>query len=397
MRTRELFRHRKVICVVVRLATRERAVALSLSAAFVTTPGTRGAMLKRRAGRHGVTSMHLFERLATAYGAVDEQGFAQLQASPLVLDVKPSGSFDLVAPQHGGAMQPVTPAAGPTWGLEALGIPALWAQRLTGNGILVGHLDDGIDAAHPALRDAVRAAVRIDHAGKPGTGQVPPGAHGTHTAGSIVGRRHQSAQVGVAPDAELVSACVVGDGDTVNQVLGGIEWALRKGTRVLSMSIGQRGFVEGYGHVIDEIRRNKCLPVIATGNTYVGSTMSPANYENALSVGAVGQDGVVLLQSGSEVMRRRNDPMVPDLAGPGANIVSCIPGGRFGTDSGTSMATPHIAGLAALLMQDRPAATPEQVEAAIFASCKIAPGNKPGRIGRGMPYGPAALAALRAM
>jgi subtilisin family serine protease len=93
-------------------------------------------------------------------------------------------------------------------------------------------------------------------------------------------------------------------------------------------------------------------------------------------------------------LNREEDPIVPDLVGPGVNVISCIPGNKFAEMSGTSMATPHIAGLAALLLQAGPTATIDQVENAIFASCRLLPEMTSERANRGVPNAPAAFRAL---
>lgn len=79
-------------------------------------------------------------------------------SSPLALDVQPSSGLNLVAPQHGASWEAVAPASGPTWGLETLGIPDLWGERLSGKVIVVGHIDDCIDVTHPEIWPAVPAA-----------------------------------------------------------------------------------------------------------------------------------------------------------------------------------------------------------------------------------------------
>ena len=85
---------------------------------------------------------------------------------------------------------------------------------------------------------------------------------------------------------------------------------------------------------------------------------------------------------------------MPDLVGPGVDVISCVPGGLYMQMSGSSMATPHIAGLAALLMQAKPKKTMDEIEAAIFKSCALKPGMLPNRASRGFPNGPKALSLL---
>jgi subtilisin family serine protease len=99
--------------------------------------------------------------------------------------------------------------------------------------------------------------------------------------------------------------------------------------------------------------------------------------------------------SSSQRFKRTRDPIVPDLVAPGANIISAMPGGSYQAMDGTSMATPHVAGLAALLFEAVPKATVTEVERAIFDSCRRPAGMLPERGNRGVPDASRALAQLR--
>jgi subtilisin family serine protease len=144
------------------------------------------------------------------------------------------------------------------------------------------------------------------------------------------------------------------------------------------------------------LRRRGVLPVFAVGNEGPGTSRSPGNYPEALSVGAIDKKQVVASFSSSQRFSRRRDPVVPDLVAPGVNVISAKPGGGFQAMDGSSMATPHIAGLAALLLQARPKATVSAVERAIIASCILPPGVDPERANHGMPNATKALASMRA-
>jgi subtilisin family serine protease len=98
--------------------------------------------------------------------------------------------------------------------------------------------------------------------------------------------------------------------------------------------------------------------------------------------------------SSSQQFVRADDMLAPDLVGPGVDIISAKPGGGYQSMDGTSMATPHIAGLAALLFQAKPTATPDEIEQAIFSSCEGGPGLPSSRANRGFPNAPRALAHL---
>ncbi|MDR7548306.1 MAG: S8 family serine peptidase, partial [Armatimonadota bacterium] len=284
-----------------------------------------------------------------------------------------------------------------TWGIEAINVPAVWEEGLTGRGVLVGHLDTGVDAAHPTLRGAVRAFAEFDRLGR----QVRPAPrphdtddHGTHTAATIAGREVRGRAVGVAPGAELACAIVIEGGDVVARVLGGMDWAVGQGVRVLSMSLGFRGWWEDFRPLVRLLRARNVLPVFAVGNEGPGTSRSPGNYPEALSVGAADRPGRVADFSSSQRFRRRFDPVVPDLVAPGMDVISARPGGGYQAMDGTSMATPHVAGLAALLWEAKPEATETQIERAILRSCILPPDVSADRAGRGIPDAVRALDIL---
>jgi subtilisin family serine protease len=164
---------------------------------------------------------------------------------------------------------------------------------------------------------------------------------------------------------------------------------------VLNLSLGWPSYTESFLSIVEALRANECLPVIASGNESEGSTRSPGNYAQALSVGAVGPNGRVAPFSSSEVMNRDQDRIVPDIVAPGVDIWSASPGGGFQMMQGTSMATPHVAGLAALLFEAQPDASVAQVEAAIFASAIRTAHLTETRAGRGVPHAVAALKHLQ--
>jgi subtilisin family serine protease len=135
--------------------------------------------------------------------------------------------------------------------------------------------------------------------------------------------------------------------------------------------------------------------VFAVGNEGPGTSRFPGNYHNVLSIGACDRNDQVADFSGSQRFLKPADRMVPDLVAPGVDIISCVPNGGFARMSGSSMATPHIAGLAALLFSAEPAATADDVEAAIEQSCVLPADMNPTRGNRGIPDAARALAALR--
>jgi subtilisin len=173
-----------------------------------------------------------------------------------------------------------------------------------------------------------------------------------------------------------------------------MDWALGNGAKVLSMSLGFPGFVPDFLPIVRILRLRGMLPVIAVGNEGAGTSRSPGNYAEALAVGWANEDDTVDPESSSQRFQRAEQPIVPDLVAPGGDIVSTAPGGGYQLMSGTSMATPHVAGLAAILWLAKPQATVNQIERAIVDSCSPLPGVPDERQGRGFPNGPRALQLL---
>src|SRR5262249_40588170 len=136
----------------------------------------------------------------------------------------------------------------PTWGISRLNVPALWANGIDGKGVVVGHLDTGVDGSHPALNRAIAAFAEFDMAGNEVPRAKPHDSdeHGTHTAGTIVGRPLSRREFGVAPRARLASALVIEGGQVIARILAGLEWIISKNARILSMSLGLRGYTPAF-------------------------------------------------------------------------------------------------------------------------------------------------------
>ena len=337
-----------------------------------------------------------YPNLGVALGVTDRSGVAALRADTRVQAVSGAPRLGLIRPT---ARASASLTRKVTWGIDALGVPELWDGGLSGDGVLVAHLDTGVDGKHPALKKAITAFLEVDRLGIPVESSKKPfdtDDHGTHTAGIIAGRPDRSKRnIGVAPGASLASAVVIERGRTVARVLAGMDWAVGQGARVLSMSLGFQGYVDDFLGVTRKLREKGVLPVIAIGNEGPGQTRSPGNYVEALSVGWSNRDDTVDPDSSSGRFRRRRQPSVPDLVAPGGDIVSAKPGGGYQMMSGTSMATPHVAGLAALLFEAKPTATVAAVERAIMGSCRKLADVPDTRQGKGIPDAPDALRRLR--
>ncbi len=344
------------------------------------------------AGGGAPSAVRVYPNLGVALGTVDKTGLKGLRADERVAEVAGALPITLIRPV---AVRAVKPTRSVTWGLLRLGVPELWDQGFKGSGVLVGHLDTGIDGKHPALKPAIGHFAEFDLLGNlvPDATPHDTAEHGSHTAGTIAGRPVTATAFGVAPEAMLASAIVIEGGQIIARILAGMDWAVGLGVRVLSMSLGLPGWHDDFLALCRVLRARNVLPVFAAGNEGPGTSRSPGNYDDVLSVGACAQDDHVAdFSSSQEFLPKRT---VPDLVGPGVGIISSVPGGGFMEMDGTSMATPHIAGLAALLFGALPTATADQVEAALFASCELPATMTADRGNRGVPNGPRALAILK--
>jgi subtilisin family serine protease len=328
--------------------------------------------------------VRLFPRLGFALGFASAEGVEGLAARADVEKVMSAPELSLIRPVARAAAGRPTAV---TWGIQRLKADLLWEAGVTGKDVIVGHLDTGVDGAHPALANAIADFVEFDLQGNrvPAAAAHDSGEHGTHTAGTILGRATGRGAFGMAPDAKLASALVIEGGNVVARILGGMEWIVEKRVRILSMSLGLRGYTTAFQAIVDALRANGVLPIFAAGNEGVNTSRSPGNYGNVLSVGAMASNDTVPDFSSSEQFNRADNPLIPDLVAPGAGVLSCIPGGGYAEMDGTSMATPHVAGLAALLLQAAPTASPDDLENAIQDSCVLPPTMIKDRANRGVP------------
>jgi serine protease AprX len=259
-----------------------------------------------------------------------------------------------------------------TWGLMEMGIPEMW-KKTKGKGVTVGVLDTGVHGEHPALKGRVKDFAVVDPLGRRITASpmFDCGTHGTHVCGTIAGGVADGVAIGVAPEASLcVAAVLVGDA-TVRTLLEGIAWAVEKGADIINMSLGfdhyEPLFAEIFKILVDDYG---VLPVVAIGNENHGNTSSPGNCYNAFSVGALEKGPgkkreIAFFSSGASLVFPGGEPAAlvnkPDVVAPGVQVFSCIPPEQksdgvyeYSYMDGTSMATPHVSGVAALLMAARP-------------------------------------------
>ena len=325
----------------------------------------------------------------------------RLRTVPGVRDVLPAGSY---APHLSATPQQI-------------GAPALWGQGLetAGQGVKIGIIDSGIDAGHPFFDPTgyamptgfpkgqdrfTTAKVIVARVFAPKSATVASArvafsdddsSHGTHVAGIAAGNADTPAgggrrASGVAPRAYLGNYKVFvetnsGLSPNANSpaIVAAIEAAVADGMDVINFSGGEPEIEPSrdiVARALDAAAAAGVVSVVAAGNDYndfgAGSVSSPANSEAAIAVGAVEIGGSPTTRTHAEFSSVGPTTislrLKPDVAAPGVDVLSSVPGGGWSEFSGTSMAAPHVAGSAALLRQRHPSWSAEQIKSALVQS-----------------------------
>lgn len=305
-----------------------------------------------------------------------------------------------------------------SWGVKAVGADT---SPYTGDGVVIAVLDTGIDAGHSAF-----SGVQIVEKDFTGEGNGDQHGHGTHCAGTILGRDTDNTRIGVARGVKkaVIGKVLGSQGGSTDQIFRAITWAIENGANVISMSLGMDfpGYVktlmqsglpaepaasrglEGYRANVLLFDRlslfinslaafaQPAILVAAAGNeserpTWEIAVSPPAVAEGVISVAALGEGA-----QGLEVARFSNTGA--DVSGPGVNVISAKAGGGLRSMNGTSMATPHVAGVACLWaekLSKQGQFTTEHFIARVVGNAVIAPlkpGFDPSDVGAGLVLAP---------
>lgn len=267
-----------------------------------------------------------------------------------------------------------------------IGAPTAWKAGYTGKGVKIAVLDTGADDTHPDLKGQILASKNFS--GAPDT--KDHFGHGTHVSSIAAGTGAKSGGKfkGVAPDAKLLEGKVLDDdgfGDD-SGILAGMEWAVAQGADVINLSLGGTDTpgIDPLEAAVDKLSADSgVLFAIAAGNEGdgAGTVGSPGSADSALTVGAV-DDNDLLADFSSRGPRVGDGAIKPDVTAPGVDITAAASPGSvidkevgqspagYLTISGTSMATPHVAGAAALLKQQHPDWKYTELKGALTASTK---------------------------
>ncbi|SDG86914.1 Serine protease, subtilisin family [Lentzea fradiae] len=251
-----------------------------------------------------------------------------------------------------------------------IGAPAVHERGITGKGVKVAIVDTGVDENHPDL--VGQQIAEKNFTDDPDT--VDRYGHGTHVGATVAS--HGAQYGGVAPGVQLIDAKVCSlNGCQDSWILEGMRWAAEQGAQVINLSLGGTDFpeVDPLEQAVDDLTAEfGVLFVIASGNDgSTGSVNSPGSADAALTVGAVDRDDSLAWFS-SRGPRVGDSGLKPEVTAPGVGIVAAAAGtnGDHIASDGTSMAAPHVAGAAALLLQQHPDWTPAQLKSALASTAK---------------------------
>jgi len=265
-----------------------------------------------------------------------------------------------------------------TYGLRKVRAAEVWNELgIDGTGVVVGVLDTGIDANHDDLAGRVIKTKDFvsnyaDDAANDGHG------HGTHCAGSIGGGATSGKAIGVAPKVTFLGGKIFSDsGSTTREaIMNGMQWMTDPDgnpetndfPRVVSNSWGGPMGTH-WVEIMSTWHAMGIAPVFAAGNSgpRPGTVGAPGAYKEAITIGATdSQDRIARFSSRGPVTFQGETYIKPDVSAPGVDVYSAKPGGGYQLMSGTSMATPHVAGVVALMLQADPDLPVERIREILY-------------------------------
>jgi len=252
-----------------------------------------------------------------------------------------------------------TPTATPTpiatqnlpWGIDRIDADLAWTTS-SGSGIKVAIIDTGIDTGHPDLTANIKGGVNTI---KSWVGYNDDNGHGTHVAGIVAALNNDYGVVGVGPQIDLYAVKALdrrGSG-YLSDVIEGLDWAIQNNMQVVNMSLGTTSDIQSFSEAVQRVNSAGIVQVAAAGND--GKAVNyPAAYPEVIAVSATDQTDTIASWSsrGAEI----------DLAAPGVSIYSTYKNSAYKTLSGTSMASPHVAGAAALVLTVCETCNPAEVQ-----------------------------------
>ena len=232
------------------------------------------------------------------------------------------------------------------WGVTRIGAPLAWGTN-TGAGVKVGVIDTGVSTTHPDLAANVAGCVSFI-SGIPAC--EDDNGHGSHVSGIIAAVNNSIGVVGVAPDAKIYALKTLDKNGSgyLSDIISAIDWSVANGIQVINMSLGTSSDIQSFHDAVTRAYNAGIIEVVAAGNSGPGANTVayPGAYPEVIGVAAT--DSTDAVPSWSS-----RGPQI-DIAAPGVNVYSTYKNGGYATLSGTSMATPHVAGAVALRLFTHP-------------------------------------------
>lgn len=335
------------------IVTAQAADRLNVLITFASTPGPADQALVRAAGGQLAYTYRVVPGMAASLPA---QAVTALANNPRIVAIEPDGRVQ--AYQFGSEYEFA-------WGVGRIGSESVHASGLTGAGVRVAVFDSGVEYSHFELAHAWAGGYDFANGD---ADPVDDNGHGTHVAGTVAAAADGQWVVGVAPNVQLHGVKVLdaaGGGDW-SDVVAGLDWAVLNGIQVTNHSYGDSS---NPGSLVEQAFVNSAaagmVHVAAAGNTGncrgTGNAVGyPARFDAVIAVGATDElDGHACFSS--------SGPAV-ELSAPGTNIISSYWHADIAIGSGTSMASPHVAGAAALVLSHRPTLTPLELKTTLLLS-----------------------------
>jgi thermitase len=292
-------------------------------------------------------------RLKLPGGMTVAQAITKLEKLPFVEYAEPNLIFK-------PSWSPDDPHWNKQWGMTVIDVPAGWGKETGRRDTIIAIVDTGVDLDHPDLKNRIVAGYDfVDMDSHPDD----VGGHGTHCAGiAAASANNGKGTAGVCPNCSIMPLRVLGPwGGSASDVAKGIIWAVDHGAQVISMSLGGAYPSSAQHDAMVYAWDKGAILIAAAGNQGTTSPHYPAYDETVLSVGSSDSNDT------RSSFSTYGDWV--DVAAPGSQIYSAVPDGGYSYKSGTSMACPHVAGLAGLLFS-RAGATNQSVRKAIEDSCE---------------------------
>ena len=255
------------------------------------------------------------------------------------------------------------PLGGDLWNLDLIGTPEVWAANnngpgATGKGVTIAVVDTGIDYNHIEFKGRIGAG--YDFVDGDSIAEDTNG-HGTHVAGTIAAANDGHGITGVAHDATIMPIRVLDENGAgyLSHAIRGVRWATNNGADVINLSLGGTGYSRAMADAIRHASRRGTVVVMAAGNAGDASPDYPGAQaiDHGIAVGAIQRDGRL-----AEFSNRAGSHPLDYVTAPGVGIKSTLPGNHYGHFSGTSMATPHVAGIAGLLKSQNSRLSSDAIE-----------------------------------